>query len=143
LIVMSVVQKCMVLALAHSALAANSDHASNWNAMYSTSEKRGDEGYYGYNNSTDTYYSYDNATDSYYSYSDGDAASYGYYDYTYGEYTDYDYYSEPTVGENIRDALSDAFESAMERYGDEEALNNWFEETGEAAEEMDARHNAE
>lgn len=31
----------------------------------------------------------------------------------------------------------------MERYGDEEALNNWFEETGEAAEEMDARHNAE
>jgi len=31
----------------------------------------------------------------------------------------------------------------MERYGDEEALNNWFEETGEAAEEMDARQNAE
>lgn len=55
-------------------------------------------------------------------------------------YESYDYYSdEERVGEKIKDAFGDLWE----RYADEDAVDSWFEETSDAAEEMQTRHDDE
>ena len=126
---MSIVQKCVTLALAQSVLAAVQDHASTFTLQgTSASSSSSSESSY---ESTGRNYDY-----SYSSYSDFDPSviGYSYYDYSYS------YYDEPTTGEKIKDALSEAAVKFADKYVDEDGIEEWLQEQEELAIEIHGRH---
>ena len=118
---MSIVQKCITLALAQSVFASVQDHASTFTLQ---------------GTSADLSSSYAST------YADSDRSyGYSYSDFDYSWINDsYSYYSEPTTGEKIKDALSEAADEFKNKYVDEEAIEEWLQEQEELATEIHGRH---
>ena len=83
--------------------------------------KRGEWGYDAYYWGSDDYY---------YSMEWMDEEGYNSY---YGSFDEDD---EPSVKDKIRDAFSEAWDNLGDKYADETAISEWWEETSAAAEEM-------